>query len=139
MAREKEERTQEMSKEYGIPRPTEPGEGDRAGNQWKAINFGGHGQHRRPRPEAAGSHCAEETKPMGTGSSAVAQRPANAARGPLLKTIDAAKYLAISARQVQYLSSRGELPVIQIAGSTRYSQGDLDDFVDRCRQRGGRG
>jgi hypothetical protein len=76
---------------------------------------------------------------MGTGSSAVAQRVPNAARGPLLKTIDAATYLAISARQVQYLSSRGELPVIQIGGSTRYAQGDLDDFVDRCRQRGGQG
>ncbi len=66
-------------------------------------------------------------------------RPSLLVVGPLLKTIDAAKYLAISARQVQYLSSRGELPVIQIAGSTRYAQGDLDDFVDRCRQRGGQG
>jgi excisionase family DNA binding protein len=76
---------------------------------------------------------------MGTGSSAVAQRPVNAARGPLLKTEEAARYLAVSPRQVQYLSQRGELPCVRIGNSTRYTKGDLDDFVDRCRQRGGRG
>ena len=128
-----------MKDKHGIPRLTEPSDGHRGDSRWKANDFGGPGRDRRLRPDAAGSHCAEETQPMGTGSSAVAQRVPNAARGPLLKTIDAAKYLAISARQVQYLSSRGELPVIQIGGSTRYAQGDLDDFVDRCRQRGGQG
>lgn len=58
--------------------------------------------------------------------------------GPLLKTEEAAKYLAISPRQVQYLSDRGELPCIKMATSTRYSPADLDEFIDQCRRKGGR-
>lgn len=58
--------------------------------------------------------------------------------GPLLMTEEAAKYLAISPRQVQYLSNRGELPCIKMATSTRYSPADLDEFIDRCRLKGGR-
>ena len=58
--------------------------------------------------------------------------------GPLLKTEEAANYLAISPRQVQYLSDRGELPCIKMATSTRYSPADLDEFIDQCRRKGGR-
>jgi excisionase family DNA binding protein len=74
-----------------------------------------------------------------------AKRPVNAVLpgdrspgGPLLKTKEAAEYLRISPRQVQYLSGRGELPCIRMGKSTRYTTTDLEEFVSRHRIRGGR-
>lgn len=64
---------------------------------------------------------------------------ASPASGPLLKTEAAAEYLAISPRQVQYLSQRGDLPCIRIGTSIRYVPADLDEFVGRCRQKGAQG
>lgn len=59
--------------------------------------------------------------------------------GPLLKTNQAATYLAISPRQVQYLAQRGELACVRFGNSTRYTTADLDEFVGRHRRRGGQG
>ena len=61
------------------------------------------------------------------------------ASGPLLKTEAAAEYLAISPRQLQYLSQRGDLPCVRIGTSIRYVPADLDEFVNRCRQKGAQG
>ena len=97
----------------------------------------------RPPSAAPESHCAE-VNPMeaiagGNDIAAlVAALRAESMVGPLLKTEEAAKYLAISPRQVQYLCDRGELPCIKMATSTRYSPADLDEFIDHCRRKGGR-
>ena len=59
--------------------------------------------------------------------------------GPLMKSKQAANYLAISERQLQYLSQRGEVAVIRIGKSgVRYDRLDLDAFVD-CHRRLGLG
>lgn len=59
-------------------------------------------------------------------------------RGPLLKTSEAAKYLAISERQVQYEVQRGRLAVVRLGRSTRFTTADLEEFVGRCRHDGER-
>lgn len=57
--------------------------------------------------------------------------------GPLMKSKQAANYLAISERQLQYLSQRGEVAVIRIGKSgVRYDRLDLDEFVTRHRRVG---
>ena len=57
--------------------------------------------------------------------------------GPLLKLKQAANYLAISTRQLQYLSQGGELAVIRIGKSgVRYDRADLDEFVASHRSVG---
>ena len=57
--------------------------------------------------------------------------------GPLLKLEQAANYLAISTRQLQYLSQGGELAVIRIGKSgVRYDRADLDEFVASHRSVG---
>lgn len=59
------------------------------------------------------------------------------ASGPLFKLEEAAKYLAISKRQLQYLSKRGEVAFIRIGKSgVRYDRADLDQFVDCHRSVG---
>jgi len=59
--------------------------------------------------------------------------------GPLMKSKQAANYLAISERQLQYLSQRGEVAFIRIGKSgVRYDRADLDQFVD-CHRSGGIG
>jgi hypothetical protein len=57
--------------------------------------------------------------------------------GPLMKSKQAANYLAISERQLQYLSQRGEVAVIRIGKSgVRYDRLDLDAFVAHHRRLG---
>jgi len=57
--------------------------------------------------------------------------------GPLLKLKEAAHYLAISTRQLQYLSHRREVAFIRIGKSgVRYDRADLDEFVARHRSVG---
>lgn len=57
--------------------------------------------------------------------------------GPLMKSKQAANYLAISERQLQYLSQRGEVAIIRIGKSgVRYDRLDLDAFVARHRRVG---
>ena len=59
------------------------------------------------------------------------------ASGPLFKLEEAANYLAISKRQLQYLSKRGEVAFIRIGKSgVRYDRADLDQFVDCHRSVG---
>ena len=146
-AKETTESTQEMKNEkFRVPRIAGPSADESVGvGQWKAIDFRASGTGRPPFTET-GSHCAEEN-PMIASPATGTLSPAPAlnqragrppASGPLLKTEAAAEYLAISPRQVQYLSDRGELPCIKMATSTRYSPADLDGFIDRCRRNGGR-
>lgn len=72
----------------------------------------------------------------GTGADGIGVRGMS---GPLMKTKQAAQYLAIGERQLQYLSKRGEIAVISIGKSgVRYHPADLDEFVARHRRRGGR-
>lgn len=54
-----------------------------------------------------------------------------------MKSKQAANYLAISERQLQYLSQRGEVAIIRIDKSgVRYDRLDLDAFVARHRRVG---
>lgn len=126
-------------------RPQEFNGGDKAGESQNG-DFGHAGAGRPPYADPA-SHSGEESQ-MVTASSEALHAPKRSREnasadprcgGPLLKTNQAATYLAISPRQVQYLSKRGQLPCIQIGKSTRYTTADLDAFVGRHRRSGGQG
>jgi excisionase family DNA binding protein len=43
----------------------------------------------------------------------------------------------VSRATVERLVYRGELPIVKVAGSTRYDVEDLDDYIEinRCRNR----
>jgi excisionase family DNA binding protein len=58
-------------------------------------------------------------------------------RQRLLPIGAAAQYLGVSRATVERLVYRGELPVVKVAGSTRYDVEDLDDYIEinRCRNR----
>jgi excisionase family DNA binding protein len=45
--------------------------------------------------------------------------------------------LGVSRATVERLVNRGELPIVKVAGSTRYDVEDLDDYIEinRCRNR----
>jgi excisionase family DNA binding protein len=73
------------------------------------------------------------------GFKVIATQQIGRSSGPLLKTREAAKYLAISERQLQYEVQRGRLAVIRMGRSTRFTTADLEDFVGRCRSEGGEG
>ena len=74
-------------------------------------------------------------------------QPSNVARHESLVTkrrprrllpIDAAAdYLSVSRATIERLASRGELPIVKVAGSTRYDVEDLDRYIaiNRCRNR----
>ena len=49
----------------------------------------------------------------------------------------AADYLSVSRATIEGLAYRGELPIVKVAGSTRYDVEDLDRFIaiNRCRNR----
>ena len=145
---ERTESTQEMKNDkYRVPRIGGPSTGESVGvGQWKAIDFQA-AETGRPRAADARSHSNEETDMEAV--SAVTdelepvqheERPVGrpAPNGRLLKPLDAADYLAISTRQVQYLTEQGELPCIQIRSSPRYAVPDIEAFIDRCRRKGGR-
>lgn len=55
----------------------------------------------------------------------------------LLPIRGAAEYLGVSRATVERLVLRGELPIVKIAGSTRYDVEDLDGYIatNRCRNR----
>ena len=55
----------------------------------------------------------------------------------LLPIRAAAEYLGVSRATVERLVFRGELPIVKIAGSTRYDVEDLDRYIaiNRCRNR----
>jgi excisionase family DNA binding protein len=48
---------------------------------------------------------------------------------------DAAAHLDVSRATVERLVYRGELPIVKVAGSTRYDVEDLDGYIEinRCR------
>ncbi len=58
-------------------------------------------------------------------------------RQRLLSVGAAAAYLGVSRATVERLVYRGELPIVKVAGSTRYDVDDLDDYIEinRCRNR----
>jgi len=58
-------------------------------------------------------------------------------RQRLLPVGAAADYLGVSRATVERLVYRGELPIVKVAGSTRYDVEDLDDYIEinRCRNR----
>lgn len=106
--------------------------------------FGGFFGDARPPIDEERSSCAKETSPMvgmsanvvnpGHGASTEVRRRRQAG-GALMKTGQAAEYLAISVRQLQYLSERQEVAVIQMGkGCVRYDRADLDDYIDRRRR-----
>ena len=55
----------------------------------------------------------------------------------LLPIRAAAEYLGVSRATIERLVFRGELPIVKIAGSTRYDVEDLDGYItiNRCRNR----
>ena len=52
---------------------------------------------------------------------------------PLLTLNEAATLLAVSPKTLQRLVARGDLPVIRVGSSLRFSTGDLEAFVARSR------
>jgi excisionase family DNA binding protein len=52
---------------------------------------------------------------------------------PLLTLNEAATLLAVSPKTLQRLVARGDLPVIRVGSSLRFSTGDLEAFVMRNR------
>lgn len=56
--------------------------------------------------------------------------------GPLFTRKEAAKYLCISERHLWTITDRGDLPRITLDSAVRYSQADLDAYIDRRRQEG---
>ena len=52
---------------------------------------------------------------------------------PLLTLNEAASLLAVSPKTLQRLVARGDLAVIRVGSSMRFSTGDLDAFVARHR------
>lgn len=106
--------------------------------------FGGFDGDARPPVTDEGSSCAKETSPVlgvkdkavsrGRGALIQACRRRQSA-GALLKSKQAAEYLAISVRQLQYLSERQEVAVIEMGKNcVRYDRADLDDYIDRRRR-----
>jgi excisionase family DNA binding protein len=53
----------------------------------------------------------------------------------LLPIAGAADYLSVSRATIERLVHRGELPIIKVAGSTRYDVEDLDDYIAVKRSR----
>jgi len=53
----------------------------------------------------------------------------------LLPIRSAAEYLGVSRATVERLVYRGELPIVKVAGSTRYDVEDLDGYIDSNRRR----
>jgi excisionase family DNA binding protein len=55
----------------------------------------------------------------------------------LLPIRGAAEYLGVSRATIERLVFRGELPIVKVAGSTRYDVEDLNCYiaVNRCRSR----
>jgi excisionase family DNA binding protein len=47
----------------------------------------------------------------------------------------AAQYLGVSRATVERLVYRGELPIVKVAGSTRYDMEDLDAYIVQNRRR----
>ena len=108
------------------------------------AGFGESAGDSRPPVTDEGSSCAQEASPVlgvkdkavsrGRGALIQAGRRRQGA-GALLKTEQAAEYLAISVRQLQYLSKRQEVAVIDIGKNCiRYDRADLDDYIDRRRR-----
>ena len=60
-----------------------------------------------------------------------------AEKGPqrLLAIRSAAEYLGVSRATVEQLVNRGELPIVKVAGSTRYDVEDLDGYMEKNRRR----
>jgi excisionase family DNA binding protein len=53
----------------------------------------------------------------------------------LLPVGDAAAYVGVSRATVERLVYRGELPIVKVAGSTRYDAEDLDGYIEINRSR----
>jgi excisionase family DNA binding protein len=55
----------------------------------------------------------------------------------LLSIRGAAEYLGVSRATIERLVFRGELPIVKVAGCTRYDVEDLNGYiaVNRCRNR----
>ena len=65
---------------------------------------------------------------------AINQTVGKAAGGPLLKTKQAAQYLAIGERQLQYEVGRRNIRCVRLGKNCiRFTQEDLDEYVDRHR------
>jgi excisionase family DNA binding protein len=61
--------------------------------------------------------------------------PTEGALKRLLPIRAAAEYLGVSRATVERLVFRGELPIVKIAGSTRYDVEDLDGYIAINRSR----
>jgi excisionase family DNA binding protein len=53
----------------------------------------------------------------------------------LLPIRAAAEYLGVSRATIARLVYRGELPIVKVAGSTRYDVEDLDGYIETNRRR----
>jgi excisionase family DNA binding protein len=53
----------------------------------------------------------------------------------LLPIRAAAEYLGVSRATIERLVYRGELPIVKVAGSTRYDVEDLDGYIETNRRR----
>jgi excisionase family DNA binding protein len=69
-------------------------------------------------------------------TSGVSQEAAVPVERLLVKPREAAVMLAISARKLWELTNIGEIPVVRIGRSLRYSRADLEGWVASSRSRG---
>jgi excisionase family DNA binding protein len=51
----------------------------------------------------------------------------------LLPIAAAADYLSVSRATIERLAHCGQLPIVKVAGSTRYDVADLDEYIDANR------
>ena len=53
----------------------------------------------------------------------------------LLRSDEAAKFLAISPRTLWTLTKEGDIPVVRIGSLVRYDPADLQDYIERQKHR----
>ena len=57
----------------------------------------------------------------------------NSASCRMMKSREAANYLAISERKLWELTKNDRIPVVRIDRSVRYDKADLDEFIQQCK------
>ncbi|MBN2180376.1 MAG: helix-turn-helix domain-containing protein [Sedimentisphaerales bacterium] len=53
----------------------------------------------------------------------------------LMTSKNAAKYLCISERKLWDMTKTGEIPAVRLGRAVRYDRSDLDDFIQRAKDR----
>lgn len=54
---------------------------------------------------------------------------------PVLAVKEVAEYLSVDEKTVYRLAKRGELPGFKVAGTWRFKRADIDEWIERQKQR----